>query len=118
MSYVEASQPYDHTSVVLGEVYGERARQDEKWGEQNHSDGTAANIPWPLFVGDATAAARRAKQRADERAKTGTVTFRDILTEEVAEAYAESDPAKLRAELVQVAAVAVQWIEAIDRRTT
>lgn len=35
-----------------------------------------------------------------------------------AEALAESDPARLRAELVQVAAVAVCWIEAIDRRAT
>jgi len=33
-------------------------------------------------------------------------------------AIAERDPAKLRAELIQVAAVAVQWIQAIDRRMT
>jgi hypothetical protein len=48
----------------------------------------------------------------------GRVTWRHILTEEVYEAFAESDPTKLRAELVQVAAVAVQWIQAIDRRPT
>jgi hypothetical protein len=36
--------------------------------------------------------------------------------EEVREAMAESDPAKLRVELVQVAAVSVAWIEALDRR--
>ncbi|HYF53037.1 MAG TPA: hypothetical protein VEA41_02135 [Salinarimonas sp.] len=44
------------------------------------------------------------------------MTYSQILAEEVAEALAESDPMLLRAELVQVAAVAVQWVEAIDRR--
>ncbi|MFI1165600.1 hypothetical protein ACH4UM_18790 [Streptomyces sp. NPDC020801] len=39
------------------------------------------------------------------------------VAEEALEALAEDDPGKLRAELVQVAAVAVAWIEAIDRRT-
>ena len=36
--------------------------------------------------------------------------------EEVAEAFAEADVRRLRAELVQCAAVAVKWVEAIDRR--
>lgn len=46
----------------------------------------------------------------------GTVTWWHILREEVFEASAEVDPAKLREELIQVAAVAMKWIEAIDRR--
>ena len=60
-----------------------------------------------------------AKARTDaaaQRGGDGSVTFEHILTEEWAEAMAESDPDALRAELVQVAAVAVQWIEAIDIR--
>jgi hypothetical protein len=44
-----------------------------------------------------------------------TLTWADILEEEIAEALAESDPVKLRAELVQSGAVIVAWIEAIDR---
>jgi len=40
-----------------------------------------------------------------------------ILTEEFAEAMAETDRAKLRAELVQVAAAAVAWIEDLDSRS-
>ncbi|TIH26025.1 NUDIX hydrolase, partial [Subtercola vilae] len=43
--------------------------------------------------------------------------WQDILLEEVFEAFAESDTSKLRTELIQVAAVAQQWVEAIDRRT-
>jgi hypothetical protein len=39
-----------------------------------------------------------------------------ILREEVYEAFAEEDPAALRTELIQVAAVAATWVDAIDRR--
>lgn len=41
---------------------------------------------------------------------TAVSTSPDVLVEEVAEALAEGDPARLRRELVQVAAVTVQWI--------
>lgn len=79
---------------INNELALERARQDNKWGEQNCHD-----FEWV-----------------------------SILTEEVGEAAAEANEAnftsgknrgdftKLRAELVQVAAVSVAWIEAIDRR--
>lgn len=79
---------------VLEEVKCERVKQFEKWGEQNGSD-----FEWI-----------------------------SILTEEVGEAAKEAndfnftitdDPSaltRLRTELIQVAAVAVAHIEAIDRR--
>lgn len=46
----------------------------------------------------------------------GSITFEHILTEELFEAYAETDLAKIRAEMVQCAAVAVQVVETIDRQ--
>lgn len=97
------------TSRVLAEVADERARQDAKWGEQNHPDGTGS----PARVLDAEAARLECKRQFAE----GTGTWLDVLEEEVSEAYAEADPDKLRSELIQVAAVAVAWAEAIDRRT-
>jgi hypothetical protein len=42
----------------------------------------------------------------------------DIALEEIAEVFAETDEVLLRAELVQSAAVLVNWIGAIDRRRT
>ena len=93
---------------ILPEIAAERARQDAKWGEQNHPDGTG-------MLGD-LGRANRAKMACNSAASNGTLTYRHILDEEVREAFAEYDPAKLRAELVQVAAVAVAWIECIDRR--
>ncbi|MDX3109689.1 hypothetical protein [Nonomuraea angiospora] len=93
----------------LAEVHAERQHQDEKWGEQNHSDGTAST-EMRVF------AAEQHRRQCKEAAERGQVTWRHILLEEMHEAFAETDPAKLRAELVQVAAVTVAWIEAIDRR--
>jgi NTP pyrophosphatase (non-canonical NTP hydrolase) len=74
---------------VLADLVGERTRQDAKWGEQNHD----------------------------------AATWLAILTEEVGEAaqailhdtFGGRAAGSLRTELVQVAAVTVQWIECIDR---
>ena len=95
---------------VQTEVTAERQEQHSKWGEQDHDNGTG-------FTG-AFEAAESVKHKVDRHARTGTLTWTDILAEEVAEAFAEKDPKKIRAELVQVAAVAIAWIECIDRKDT
>lgn len=97
------------TSDVLEEVYLERERQDAKWGEQNHPDYTGISEVDRM-------AADAARKMCDEAFKSGVGAWRYILLEEVLEAFAESDPARLRAELIQVAAVAIAWVECIDRR--
>lgn len=96
------------TRRVLFEVFNERRRQEKKWGEQNHPDGSGGR-EWEL-------AARVAKRDCDTEHKEGKGTFLSILKEEVFEAFAEKDPLLLRAELIQVAAVACNWVEAIDRK--
>ena len=74
---------------VLADMVRERERQDQKYGVQEHSDRS-----WLA-----------------------------ILVEELGEAAAEviTNPGyserRLKWELIQVAAVAVAWIESIDRRT-
>lgn len=123
--------PEHLSTIVADDVAAERARQDAKWGEQNHPDGTGPNttplvaivkVAWrgnevPVGVQHyAHGLALMAKQTTDHAARAGMVTWRDILLEEVFEALAEDDPAALRTELIQVAAVAQQWAEAIDRR--
>lgn len=92
---------------VLAEVAAERRRQDSRWGEQNHPDGTG-----DAYTDDAALARKECERAADN----GDLTWRHILLEEVAEAMAEREPADLRRELIQVAAVAVAWAEALDRR--
>lgn len=115
--------------AIAGETLAERDRQHAKWGEQNHPDGTGRYAS-PLsrlvhtFGGgnafssltSADVLARAAKEATDVATSRGEITWKDVLLEEVLEALAEENPLRLRAELIQVAAVAEQWVEAIDRR--
>lgn len=120
MSYLTC----DH-SPVLAEIGREREAQDLKWGEQNHPDGTGEigwpehimpGMGWSVNMTPAQHAAKLARRHCQQEAKQGKTTWLAIALEEVAEAFAESDPAELRKELVQSAAVLVAWVEAIDRR--
>lgn len=97
-----------HMVNVLMEVLGERERQEKKWGQQNWPDGTGGE--------GSKDAADNARALCDLAASEDRLTYRDILCEEFYEALAEADAEKLRKELVQVAAVASAWVEAIDRR--
>jgi hypothetical protein len=94
---------------LLDEVAKERYSQNEKWGEQHHPDGTSEAYK---------KLADEAKEANDRAVADGVLSWADILTEEFLEAMAEIDPAKLRAELVQISAVCVAWVEDIDSRTT
>jgi hypothetical protein len=94
--------------IVLRDIAAERAAQDIKWGEQNHRDGTGGHTLEVI--------AQASREICKHAASNGTVTWKMILQEEVSEAFAETDTARLRAELVQVAATAAAWIQAIDRR--
>lgn len=109
---------------VLAEVAQERARQEAKWGQQNHVDWTPTSAAtdlagaWPAGVGDHFKFITDYKAKGAEGHRLG---YFDILMEEVAEAHDEArdgNTKATRAELVQVAAVAVAWIECIDRRLT
>ncbi len=88
-------------------VYQERGRQDLQWGCQDHPDGTGSKVDkWDAVQ----------KTEACQMAfKSGNGTWLHILSEEVAEVLAESDPRLLGEELIQVAAVCVAWKEKLDR---
>lgn len=92
---------------VLSEVFEERARQDEKWGEQNHPDGTGG--PLDVHVVETY------KFLCERATANGSLRWQHILQEEVAEVCAATGQ-DLRGELIQVAAVCVAWVECIDRR--
>lgn len=99
----------DSTEGVLSNIGEERERQYAKWGPQHHPDGTEDTFRSRKLRDDARA-------YCDQLATVGKVTWSSILLEETFEALAEVDPAKLREELVQVAAVAAAWVEDIDSR--
>jgi hypothetical protein len=89
---------------VIAEVARERQKQQEA---RNFEDGTdPALMVEAEEVGEAVA----------ELIETGAVTWHDLITAPFANMSAETDAGRLRAHLVEVAALAVEWIEAIDRR--
>ena len=91
----------------------EMRRQLDKWGIQNP----------PSYTSHSTAQflARQSDQlreTCENKHNIGRLSWTDILLEEVGEAMQEAvngDIAKLRAELIQVAAVCGSWIASIDR---
>ena len=86
----------------------EAQRQHRQWGEQRHPDGTGR-------PGDRENADRmRAICKANG---PGQDNWRDILAEEIAEAFAETDPELLVVELTQCAAVIQNWITTIKGRS-
>lgn len=106
----------DPLALVLMDIAIERGRQDAKWGavQPGVLDGTGPDVEFlnsPMSM-----LASYAKGWCDLHAGPGQ-TWSNIILEEVFEALEQSDPAKLREELVQVAAVAAKWVEAIDRRS-
>lgn len=107
------------TDSVLKEVAEERKRQEALWGAQNHHDGTG---PLTLFLGARVPEEHtyadirsRATDLTEWNSNSGRLSYADIFLEEVFEALAESNQDRLREELVQCAAVAVAWVEKIDR---
>lgn len=96
---------------VLDEIAGERRRQDERWGEQNHRCIDREIWPRENCIQGELVAKMLVRLAVEEH----RLTWRHILDEEIAEAYSTGTTAELRAELVQCAAVIVAWIECIDR---
>lgn len=106
----------EKTESILYEILEERKNQHDKWGEQNH----------PLIYGDQKNVnrimwmykklAQSQKYANDHKKIDEPISWLEIIYEEFCEIFAELDPEKQRAELVQMVAVGVQIIENIDRR--
>lgn len=121
--HYESTRAYDHRWRVLQEVNAERVRQGAKWGPQSHrlvppmEDGRR---PAGVAAYYGVRAEPVAKRFCDDEFRAGRGTYFVILLEEVCEAVeaACESEAAARAELIQVAAVAVAMIESIDRRAS
>jgi hypothetical protein len=93
---------------IFNDIDAERERQDvlhPTSGDLPDGTGGSARDTWMAI----------AKNACERAAREGTCTFAHVLDEEASEALAETDPVKLRAELIQVAAVCVRWAEKLDR---
>lgn len=110
------------TLEVLRDVRAERARQFAAYGtNENLEDGTGPDVQWLPNIHHEAVATEVALQFRHEyehyKAEgDGLPTWRHLVTEEVAESFVETDPVRLREELIQVAALCVSWVEKIDAR--
>lgn len=108
------------TTRVLNDVRAERARQFARYGNNDDLlDGTGQAWLQPFSSASSREAERGFRDDYEMRERWhGKPTWVRLVREEVAEAFQETDPARLREELVQVAALAVSWIEKLDARKT
>lgn len=94
---------------ILNEIKKERARQDDKWGIQNHTP-----IEWIAILTEEVGEA--SKEAADHHFKypykNGQGEYQGVEDNDVVQHLRMSN---YRKELVQVAAVAVSMIECLDR---
>lgn len=109
---------------ILGEVRDERLRQDAKWGQQNHPSldlvllnrqggCTEERMAEHYGIPSATVA----RQSCDLWFARKEGTWGHILVEEVAEVIScLDDEEAMREELIQTAAVCLNWVEYIDRK--
>lgn len=88
---------------ILEEIKSERARQNEKWGEQNHKP-----IEWIAILSEEVGEA--SKESVDHHFKN-----LDCYKRTPSEAYQILRLKEYRKELIQTAAVAVQMVESLDR---
>ena len=85
---------YEAHGKVMSEVTTERLNQEAKWGQQDHGD-----FEWLTILGEEVGEACEAALKSAPLMGEHTQTVHE-----------------LRKELIQVAAVAIAHIEAIDRR--
>lgn len=106
---------------ILAEIKAERDRQDAKWGEQNHPL-VHKSLSLQLMLGHyGVHHERYAKLVCDTEHREGRGTYGSIIVEELSEslcaAYEHGNTSpQCREELIQLAAVVVGAIEAIDRK--
>jgi len=94
---------------ILKEIQNERKRQNEEWGEQNHTP-----IEWVSILTEEVGEV--AKEAVDYHFKNPVKNYHAYFPS--MEQAQEDRIREYRKELIQVAAVAVQMIECLDRNSS
>ena len=94
---------------IIAEIKQERLNQDAKFPGQQHPLGGGGHYE---------EIANQARRSCERHVANGSLTWLDIISEEVFEAFAEVDVPRAREEYIQVAALALAIIEAIDEGKT
>lgn len=85
---------------IIQNIYKERDRQDLKWGEQNWND----EWYFPILM--------------EEIGETAKAMLENHFKAMYPDKYPDIDVGRIRKELIETAAVALAWLECIDRRVS
>jgi hypothetical protein len=104
------------TRAALDLVLEERQAQEARYGSANVllENGTGPETRWlGPYTGQSAAQIQQILRGdyEDYEEEVGLPTWAHLVREEVAEAFQEDDPDRLREELIQVAALCVSWAE-------
>lgn len=121
-NYTASARAQSQHYGIAMEVFHETDVQLVKWDVQDHPMGTGPKVrvlggtEVNLDLRYASELSRIFRQKTEDNAEDGSITYWDILAEEFFEAGAEDDPEALEKELIQVAAVAVSMVAASRRQ--
>ncbi|MDE2439247.1 MAG: MazG-like family protein [Patescibacteria group bacterium] len=88
---------WTHSYCVWSDVKDEIERQDQRFGKDHDSRLDHNDVLWSLILGE---------------------EYGEVQKQTLENLFVKKDIPHLREELIQVIAVAVQWIMAIDQRTS
>lgn len=94
---------------IFRDIFAERVRQDDKWGQQNHTQ-----MIWLGILAEEFGEA--AKEVNELHFRPGSITEQNSVAYQIEPHDSiHTQRVRIRTELIQVAAVAVAMIESLDR---
>lgn len=113
---VYLNRRHNRQVAQLTEILAEMGRQDAKWGAHRDHPSLPPRPPGHAPCDYDMPAAATIKANVDHDAKRGRSNWLAIALEELCEAAESRTERERRGELLQLAAVCMQWIDNIDRR--
>lgn len=110
------------TTGVVADVLLERSEMLDRWGDPTYPSVVEISPSGDRELGEIQTGvyglppAREARAATEASRGAGTLTWGRIATQSLADAVAATDEVDRRAQIVQLAAVALAWVEDLDRR--
>lgn len=102
-------------TAVAAEILAAHARNRAARGESDYPSVIALQPGNPTCRVYHIPSAAECKQRLETIGGRGSIAWTDIMLERFSDAVAAPDEFRRREDLVQIAAIAMEWIESIDR---
>ena len=100
---------------IIEEILKEKQRQISLWGVQNHNIVDNNYYLNNIRIRYGLPTEEQAKYSCNQHTENKTLTWGDIIVEELAEALNAKTPEEMKEELIQCGAVIVSMIESLER---